>query len=203
MDLKAGVKKLLEIGDFYKWWDLQYSFNKLELNEQVEMETVVYEIAQAVNPYKTLPTVVVVAIPVFGGGVVLIRRNLADGFGGLALPGGYQSNGEDWKETAVREVKEETGLKIDKEFLKLLDVVTVPEANLIFCQSEKIYFPVPYNLDHDAEVSEVLISNDWNTKLVYPTHEEIYKSVIVQQYQEHSKMMMEMKLKEINKGYGK
>lgn len=43
-------------------------------------------------------------------GIVVIRRSLPPGRGRLALPGGYLEVGEDWREAAVRELLEETGL---------------------------------------------------------------------------------------------
>ncbi|MFI2188673.1 NUDIX domain-containing protein [Streptomyces sioyaensis] len=40
----------------------------------------------------------------------MIRRALPPGRGRLALPWGYLKVGESWREAAVRELREETGL---------------------------------------------------------------------------------------------
>ena len=40
------------------------------------------------------------------GGLLMIRRALPDGYGKLALPGGYQGLNETWQEAGVREVFE-------------------------------------------------------------------------------------------------
>lgn len=53
--------------------------------------------------------------------VLLIRRGKAPRKGSWSLPGGRQRLGERVRETAVREVKEETGLEV--ELTALLDVV--------------------------------------------------------------------------------
>lgn len=62
------------------------------------------------------PTAVVVLVPIRGG-LLMIRRGVADGHGELALPGGYQKRGETWQEAGAREVCEETGVCIDAEGL--------------------------------------------------------------------------------------
>jgi ADP-ribose pyrophosphatase YjhB (NUDIX family) len=44
------------------------------------------------------------------GGLLMIRRALPDGYGNLALPGGFQARNETWQQTGVRKVYEETEL---------------------------------------------------------------------------------------------
>lgn len=43
-------------------------------------------------------------------GLVVVRRDIEPSRGELALPGGYIELGETWREAAVRELREETGL---------------------------------------------------------------------------------------------
>ena len=69
-----------------------------------------------------------------GGRVLLVRRALAPHKGDWALPAGYQEHDEEPAETAVREIREETGLEV--EALELFDVLFVPggqrkPANLV------------------------------------------------------------------------
>ena len=60
--------------------------------------------------------------------VLLVKRNVEPGFGKWSLPGGYIELGEKPEETAIREVKEETSLKIDR-----------PELINVYNQESPIY----------------------------------------------------------------
>lgn len=63
--------------------------------------------------FSTVDTVVVKS-----GHILLIRRRVAPGKGKLALPGGFV-NQEEWLfDSAVRELKEETRIKLDQRYLK-------------------------------------------------------------------------------------
>ena len=69
------------------------------------------------------------ARPIAGVGVVvlrddqvlMIRRGREPRIGQWSIPGGKQKLGETWQETAVREVREETGVEID--VIGIVDVV--------------------------------------------------------------------------------
>jgi hypothetical protein len=90
--------------------------------------------------YDNTPTVVVVLVPLRGG-LLMIRRALAgEGYGKLALPGGYQMLGQTWQEAAAREALEETGVVIFPEALRVVTVETTPDRrqNLLFCQSPPV-----------------------------------------------------------------
>ncbi|WP_456044155.1 NUDIX domain-containing protein, partial [Streptomyces tendae] len=60
------------------------------------------------------PLPVAVALqPVYdtqGTALVVITRTVAPALGGVALPGGYVDDREDWRQAVVRELKEETGI---------------------------------------------------------------------------------------------
>ena len=81
------------------------------------------------------PGTVVVVMVELNGGLLLVRRKLADGYGKLALPGGYQAIGETWAEAGARELFEETGIKVNPSDLTIVGVDTVQDGkvNLIFC----------------------------------------------------------------------
>ena len=72
-------------------------------------------------PAPTQPTVGVGVVIVKGREVLMIRRGQAPRKGEWSIPGGTQELGETVRETAVREIMEETGLTIAN--LRLIDVV--------------------------------------------------------------------------------
>jgi ADP-ribose pyrophosphatase YjhB (NUDIX family) len=77
--------------------------------------------------YLNTPTVVVVLVPLRGG-LLMIRRALAgEGYGKLALPGGFQMLGQTWQEAGAREVLEETGVAIEPASLQVVAVETTPD----------------------------------------------------------------------------
>jgi ADP-ribose pyrophosphatase YjhB (NUDIX family) len=74
-----------------------------------------------VNDYPNRPLVGVGVVAVKDGRVLLIRRGKPPREGSWSLPGGRQRLGETVRETARRELREETG--VDAEVTALLDVV--------------------------------------------------------------------------------
>ncbi len=73
------------------------------------------------NDYPNRPLVGVGVVAVKDGRVLLIRRGKPPREGGWSLPGGRQRLGETVRETARRELREETG--VEAEVTALLDVV--------------------------------------------------------------------------------
>jgi bifunctional NMN adenylyltransferase/nudix hydrolase len=68
-------------------------------------------------PYR--PTFVTVdAIVICSGHVLVVRRRGRYGKGLIALPGGYVNAGEALIDSCIRELKEETGIKLDAKLLK-------------------------------------------------------------------------------------
>lgn len=66
-----------------------------------------------------------------GRGLILVRRDIEPMRGELALPGGFIELGETWQEGMVRELREETTLLADPADVRLFDVRSTANGNLI------------------------------------------------------------------------
>ena len=128
--------------------------------------------------YKNPAPVAVVVVPV-DGGVLSVRRAIPPQIGHLALPGGFVNWGESWQQAACREVFEETKLVILPEELTLLELISVPEGNLlIFCRAQ------PRTKDQvelsfvNEEVSEMVVLYG-PQELAFPTHTKMLGQAFV------------------------
>lgn len=125
--------------------------------------------------YDKMPAVVVVLVPM-DGGLLMIRRGVAEGYGERALPGGCPMRGESWQEAGARDVREETGPHIAAGPLRLLSVVTTPDRrqNLLFCESEPAR---SCDLgEHDGEVLEVVVAHA-PVRTAFPAHDAMVTRV--------------------------
>lgn len=81
------------------------------------------------------PLPVAVALqPVYdtkGTALVVITRTIAPADGGIALPGGYIDDREDWKHAVVRELREETGIEAASRDVRLADAMSSPNGHLL------------------------------------------------------------------------
>jgi 8-oxo-dGTP diphosphatase len=64
-------------------------------------------------------------------GIVVVRRDIEPARGELALPGGFIETGESWREAAVRELMEETGLSAEPDEVRLFDVQSSPMGHTL------------------------------------------------------------------------
>lgn len=123
--------------------------------------------------------VVVILLPIKDEGILLVRRATSDGFGKLALPGGYLDLGESWQEGAARELREETGIQISPDDVHFFSVENTDDKShiLIFCQGPETspaeIPPAPI----DQEVSEYVVTKT-AIPLAFPTHTEALKQVL-------------------------
>ncbi|WP_217141025.1 NUDIX domain-containing protein [Streptomyces sp. AC627_RSS907] len=81
------------------------------------------------------PLPVAVALqPVYdtqGTALVVITRTVAPARGGVALPGGYIDDREDWRRAVVRELEEETGIEAASRDVRLADAMSSPDGHLL------------------------------------------------------------------------
>lgn len=66
-----------------------------------------------------------------GTGLVVITRTIEPALGGVALPGGFMDFGEDWRESVVRELREETGIHAPASEVTLADTLSSPAGHLL------------------------------------------------------------------------
>lgn len=127
-----------------------------------------------VERYENPPTVAVLLVETTTG-LLVIRRGLKDGYGKLALPGGYQVKGETWQQAAAREVLEETGLALDPEKILIRDLVTVGEGSINLAFGQYIDAIEEFIPAHDSEVLSVERVNG-PIETAFPTHTRIIES---------------------------
>lgn len=124
--------------------------------------------------YKT-PLITADCVVFNDGGVVLIRRGFEPFKGWYALPGGFVDIGESVESACTREMKEETGLEIDTDELRLIGVYSDPDRDPRR-HTVSVAFLGQANLDKlqagDDAVS-VEVVKDWRDKDIAFDHKKI------------------------------
>jgi 8-oxo-dGTP diphosphatase len=104
-------------------------------------------------------------------GILVIRRDIEPFRGELALPGGFIETGESWREAAIREFSEETGLHARPDEVQLFDVHSSFNGYSLL-----VFGLLPVRLASSlppsaarAEVTEYLVQTE-PIQLCFPTH---------------------------------
>ena len=84
----------------------------------------------AVSYRNPLP-VVLLLVPVGDDGVLVIRRGERPKRGQLALPGGFIEVGETWQQAAVRELREETRVRLGADVVQEYRVRSAADGTLL------------------------------------------------------------------------
>jgi ADP-ribose pyrophosphatase YjhB (NUDIX family) len=122
--------------------------------------------------YRNPVPVVVLVVPVEGAGVLTVRRREPPA--GLALPSGYIEYGEAWQDAAVRELEEETGVRVAASTVRELAVRSGGDGTLL------VFATAPAIARHDlrrftasAEVAELVVVRGPRDDLVFPLDAEV------------------------------
>ena len=124
------------------------------------------------------PIPVAVCIVPAPGGVVLVRRSIQPGKGGLALPGGYINYGESWQQAAQREVWEETGISLNPDQIQPFWTASAPDSTLLVFG---LAAPLPGLPEYKPtdETSELVIASE-SVDLVFSLHTAALKRYFIQ-----------------------
>ena len=134
--------------------------------------------APEVPIYRNPKPVVVFLVPIqledAAVGLLTVRRKLADGLGKLALPGGYQNEGEPWRGAGTRELKEETTIVLGAEGIEVFDVAdsTGCKQILIFGITPPQPLSALESFEPNDEVSELVVITK-PEELAFATHTEM------------------------------
>jgi ADP-ribose pyrophosphatase YjhB (NUDIX family) len=123
------------------------------------------------NPLPVAVALLPVVAPDDARGLVVVRRDIDPGRGQLGLPGGFMEVGESWREAAVRELREETGIPADAADVTLFDVHSGTDGGVLLVFGllpERRQEELPPVTATD-ETSEWLVVSE-PCRLVFPTH---------------------------------
>jgi ADP-ribose pyrophosphatase YjhB (NUDIX family) len=111
----------------------------------------------------------VMLLPV-DGGLLCVRRDIEPARGELALPGGFLDVGETWQEGCARELREETGVSIDPQEIRLFQTLSDPHGFLLvfgLARARTLAELPPLGAGH--ETSECVVLNE-PVPLAFPLH---------------------------------
>jgi ADP-ribose pyrophosphatase YjhB (NUDIX family) len=106
-------------------------------------------------------------------GLLCIRRSIPPKQGQLALPGGFINFGESWQAGAVREVREETGLELAQENIRLARVHSAPDSTILIFGIAPIQpASILGTLSLSSETSEIVLLESY-AELAFPLHSAV------------------------------
>lgn len=115
------------------------------------------------------PIPVVVLLVTVGNGLLVARRNIEPQRGTLVLPGGYLDLAETWQEGAVRELYEETGIRVAAGEISLYDVANGLDNTLVIgglAPQQQLSCLQPFS---SAETQEIALIEE-PVELGFPLH---------------------------------
>lgn len=119
------------------------------------------------------PTPVAVCLVPVDDGLLVVRRAIPPKVGELALPGGFIDFHETWQEAAVRELHEETGVRIAAEEVRHFRTHSsrLGDGILLFfgVVGARTWSSLPPFAPLDADASEMLVIREKQT-LAFPLH---------------------------------
>ena len=122
--------------------------------------------------YRNPLPVAVLAVPVEDFGVLMVRR--LEPPAGLALPSGYIEYGERWQDAAARELREETGIRVDAATIRELSVRSGDDGTLlVFATAPPIARSALDAFVPSAEVAEVVIVDGPRDDVIFPLDAEV------------------------------
>ncbi|GIG59455.1 DNA mismatch repair protein MutT [Longispora fulva] len=116
--------------------------------------------------YRNPLPVALAVVPVQGGGLLTVRRDIEPQRGHLCLPGGFMEFGESWQESVVRELREETTIVFGAEQVRLHAVQSSQWHILVFGLLPEIE-AAPTELTEETSGYEVIFAP---TELAFPNH---------------------------------
>ena len=124
--------------------------------------------------YRNPLPVAVTLVPVEGAGVLLVRRSIPPA--GLALPGGFVEYGEDWRDAAARELREETGLRVEPSEVRELRVLSAPDGTLLVFGAAPAVSPEALDsFERSDEVAELVVAGEARDDIVFPLHAQVVR----------------------------
>jgi 8-oxo-dGTP pyrophosphatase MutT (NUDIX family) len=105
-----------------------------------------------------------------GTALVVVTRTIAPARGGVALPGGFIDDREDWRHAVVRELKEETGISAVGQEIRLADALSAPDGFLLLfgLLPERPVSELPLSAPTDETEGWQLLYRP--TELAFPLH---------------------------------
>ncbi|WP_328539916.1 NUDIX hydrolase [Streptomyces sp. NBC_00344] len=135
--------------------------------------------------YRNPLPVAVALLPVTdtqGTGLVVITRTIEPRSGGIALPGGFIDEAEDWHHAVVRELGEETGITAAPHEVRLADALSSPDGHLLIfgLLPERAASTLPASVPTDE-------TEGWHilraaTELAFPLHTEAVRGWFTGRY---------------------
>lgn len=122
--------------------------------------------------YRNPLPVAVMVLEVEGEGLLMVQRAIAPV--GLAFPGGFVEWGERWEAAAVRELGEETGVRLDPDQVKAVAVRSAPDGTLlVFGAAPPVAGGALGGFTPSEEVSGLELVSAPRDDVVFPLHAEV------------------------------